>query len=276
MMKDIARDPSLAKRYGIVLTEEQEQAYKREGKLQDKEKDTSNLKKPQVPPPCEWREATASDGRKYYWNTVTRETRWTQPEGVSIAPELLSVKEEKNKLKQFVLNRLVELSESGSTEATEAVHQAFNAPIPSPETNDIPKSTADKRKQTTKPDEASPLTFHGPKIDLLGQWVPVEESPQKKMPKLDLPGEKEHRASTSVTSPTSEDTDSRTAVLAHLEETTFADIHGAGRLETGEKQLTPGSVSVPGSTNRNVPRVVFRKGNSSVSNRSFRTTSTAD
>lgn len=33
-----------------------------------------------------WQEARHTDGRVYYWNTVTKETRWTQPEeAVSMA-----------------------------------------------------------------------------------------------------------------------------------------------------------------------------------------------
>ncbi|THD20918.1 WW domain-binding protein 4 [Fasciola hepatica] len=279
MMKDIARDPSLAKRYGIVLTEEQKLAHKRESQPKNKETGASLPEKPPTQVYCEWREATTPGGQKYYWNAVTKESRWTPPEGVTVAPESLTVKQEKNKLQHFVLNRLVELSESGSTVATAAVHQAFNASVPeaSADDNHKPDSITSKWDETVEQQDLP--VFRGPKVDLLGQWIPVEDSPQIKMPKLDLPGGKEKRLSCVTNSDQNEDEDSRASVLARLEETTYADIHGSSRLETGEKQLASGAVS-SGSVSRNVPRVVFRKrgsgGTGSSSTRNFRTPSTND
>lgn len=157
------------------LLEEQKATHKREDDSKNKEAGGSLPKKPPAQIQSGWREATTPDGQKYYWNIITKESAWTLPEGVTVEPELLTVKQEKNKLQQFVLNRLVELSESGSTEATAAVHRAFNAPIPPAYMNEENKSNAFASKPVESPEPCNQPVFHGPKVDLLGQWTLVDD-----------------------------------------------------------------------------------------------------
>ncbi|KAF6774815.1 hypothetical protein AHF37_05625 [Paragonimus kellicotti] len=238
---------------------------------------------------CEWHEATAADGRKYYWNAITRATQWERPTGL-VAQEVVSVREEKNRLQQFVLSRLVELSESGSESATAAVHKAFNADEPEPEVAKEEKSElfkmAKKRKKSEAESHSLSRPYNGPKIDLLGQWVAVNDTPPK-LPKLDLPGERVDLSSNSSqellsqTEP-KDDIDPRFAVLAHLEETTEANMQSARQLETSEKQLVPGLVSgskqaeVKPEEERSLPKLIFRRGPSSSSSRNFRTAASDD
>ncbi|KAG5451546.1 WW domain binding protein 4 [Clonorchis sinensis] len=282
MMKDLARDPSLAKRYGITLTDQAQQDVRdKVSEITSKDKTKKPVSKPAPKAPKtvtpEWREATTPDGRKYYWNTVTRVTQWERPEG-DVAPEVLSVKAEKERLQHFVLNKLVELSESGSKDATAAVHQAFNAPFPETESTELDKLEP-MNPPTVKPEplpaKSGKISFSGPKIDLLGPWVPVEDEVPAKLPKLDLPTE--HYRSSQMAPTSHGHTDTAFSLLTHLEETTEADIQNARHLETTEKEIVPGSVSDTASkVQSNVPRLVFRRGPSSAASRSFRGPSTDD
>ncbi|KAF7232134.1 hypothetical protein EG68_08345 [Paragonimus skrjabini miyazakii] len=292
MMKDLARDPALAKRYGVVLTDHaQEEVMEKVSGLTGKPKSEPAPGKKAVVKTavCEWHEATAADGRKYYWNAITRATQWERPPGL-IAQEVVSVREEKNRLQQFVLSRLVELSESGSESATAAVHKAFNADEPEPEIAREEKSEllkmAKKRKKSEAESHSLSRSYNGPKIDLLGQWVTVNDTPPK-LPKLGLPGEHVDLSSnfskelSSQTEPKDE-IDPRFAVLAHLEETTEANIQSARQLETSEKQLVPGLLSgsketvVKPEKERSLPKLIFRRGPSSSSSRNFRTAASDD
>ncbi|CAH8534541.1 unnamed protein product [Dicrocoelium dendriticum] len=294
MMKDLQRDPTLAKRYGVVLcndtTASADEASSSKTKHLPSAPEKSISLKPTV---CEWQEATAPDGRKYYWNTVTRVAQWERP-ACEVAPEVMSVKAEKDRLQHFVLNRLVELSESGSRCATEAVHEAFNAPMPdsTEESTDICSySSITENTNVYKPEQKSvPHSSHGPRIDLLGPWTPVEDEPPVKLPKLDLPGNRSTALDDShkrklLCSATDdrpdEKLDSKQAILNHLEATTEESIQSARLLEIKEKSVTPGSLSSARSStepidggeqpSRNAPRLVFRRGLSSISTRSFRT-----
>ncbi|CAL8086846.1 unnamed protein product [Calicophoron daubneyi] len=177
MMKDLARDPSLAKRYGVVLTDElQKQVSEQSNQPNIKRESKKSTEKSAAPkhPVCEWRESTAPDGRKYYWNVNTLATQWTRPEGV-VAEEVVSVKEEKNRLQQFVFNRLVELSESGAEGATAAVCQAFNAASEPDEKGSSVASSGENEGFKNESLSKEAMKFEGPKMDLLGQWVPVED-----------------------------------------------------------------------------------------------------
>lgn len=295
MMKDLQRDPSLAKRYGVVLCNDAKTSSGGTSTsntttvLSALEKGISH--KPTVP---EWQEATAPDGRKYYWNTVTRVVQWEHP-SCEVAPEVISLKAEKDRLHQFVLNRLVELSESGSKSATEAVHEAFNAHVPdSTEGNTLISSDSSTAESiiTCKPEEKSAPRFpRCPRTDLLGPWTPVEDEPPVKLPKLDLPGDrstafdgsqKEKFQCSTSDGQTDEKLGSKQAILTYLEATTEESMLNSRLLEIKEKFVTPGSLStVQGNTeqtaieeqpSRNTPRLVFRRGLSSVSTRSLRTT----
>jgi pre-mRNA-processing factor 40 len=41
-----------------------------------------------APPPGLWQEARNSDGRVYYYNTITKATQWTKPEDLMTPAEV--------------------------------------------------------------------------------------------------------------------------------------------------------------------------------------------
>ncbi|KAL3313158.1 WW domain binding protein 4 [Cichlidogyrus casuarinus] len=213
MMKDIARDPSLAKRYGVNLSEEElaklqhnqstanvhisleaESAARlaalaTSGAKKELKASLSALNAHQI----KWREVKHLDGRIYYWNKLTNETSWERPnetvESLSDVP--VDVQAEKDRVNQFLFNRLIQLSESGVSGASEAVCQAFDAspstaqttqntqafqessPRPHPKTDSDDSSDSDSE---TRPEIASP-SFSEVKrgSHLLGEWQTVEE-----------------------------------------------------------------------------------------------------
>ncbi|TNN15559.1 WW domain-binding protein isoform 4 [Schistosoma japonicum] len=173
MMKDLERDPSLAKQYGIVLAKS---PYGQSNDESNKmEKPATNKSRSNLPNAANiWKESITPDGKHYYWNVATRATQWTRPNGI-IEPEQRPPTEEKTRLKEFVLNRLVELSESGSTEANEAVLQAFNVPPSNiePIIKKLPNNTSNEAPKCS--DIVAPIQFQGPRVDLLGPWVPCDD-----------------------------------------------------------------------------------------------------
>ncbi|KAL5970148.1 WW domain-binding protein 4 [Taenia solium] len=194
MMKDIERDPSLAKRYGVDLSaddqlssmkdklkkiQEEKQAKARKS---DKKKPTALVAPlPVVAKPItyEWKEVKTTDGRMYYWNKRTGVTQWERPKtSIQPANDSECVSQEKKRLDQFLFNRLVELSESGVPEASTAVCQAFGA---SPEESQpsVPQSEVAESIITggpvlqDEPVNAGPSDEKRPRINLLGEWQPV-------------------------------------------------------------------------------------------------------
>lgn len=212
MMKDLERDPSLAKQYGVVLAKSPCEGKLNQESSSKTEKPVADKSRPDPPSRANiWKESITPDGKHYYWNVATRVAQWTRPDGI-IEPEQRPVKEEKTRLKEFVLNRLVELSEHGSKGANEAVLQVFNVPTSDiePIIEKIPDGTSDKKPKSLDP--PTPVQFQGPQIDLLGPWVPCEDTPRPKLPKLDLPD-----TFNDVGSP---NLDGKLSVLAQLEATT--------------------------------------------------------
>ncbi|VDN21414.1 unnamed protein product, partial [Dibothriocephalus latus] len=203
MMKDIERDPSIAKRYGVSLTDEMFANMKKKINELEKPGDSSKPKAPPAStaprPPTqtgyEWKEVKTADGSIYYWNKKTGVTQWERPQA-SIEPvdDSAAVQREKQRLDQFLFNRLIELSESGHSGANEAVCQAFDAPLPSSTTED--EQDADSDNKTEDPIEgpiepAAPPSPKKPKIkvNLLGEWQPVLPEPPKPTSNLDLPSD---------------------------------------------------------------------------------------
>ncbi len=204
MMKDVERDPSLAKRYGISLTgdqydsmkekvkeieqkkKEQEEKNKKNKKGKGKKASTSVPTVPILPAATkpivyEWKEIKTSEGKMYYWNKKTGETQWERPQGsIQPANDSECVSKEKERLDQFVFNRLVELSESGSAEASAAVCRAFDAdpddrsPSPPAEEPSLPAPQPlvyeGPQPEMTMPEEPEEKR---PRINLLGEWQPV-------------------------------------------------------------------------------------------------------
>lgn len=212
MMKDLERDPSLAKQYGVVLAKSPCEGKLNQESSSKTEKPVADKSRPDPPSRANiWKESITPDGKHYYWNVATRVAQWTRPDGI-IEPEQRPVKEEKTRLKEFVLNRLVELSEHGSKGANEAVLQVFNVPTSDiePIIEKISDGTSDKKPKSLDP--PTPVQFQGPQIDLLGPWVPCEDTPRPKLPKLDLPD-----TFNDVGSP---NLDGKLSVLAQLEATT--------------------------------------------------------
>ncbi|VDL85488.1 unnamed protein product [Schistocephalus solidus] len=186
MMKDIERDPSLAKRYGVSLTVSSK----------PKAPPTSTAPRPPTQTVYEWKEVKTADGSIYYWNKKTGVTQWEKPQA-SIEPvdDSASVQREKQRLDQFLFNRLIELSESGHSGANEAVCQAFDAPLPSSTTEDKKDADSDIMKDTIElaaPPSPKKSKF---KVNLLGEWQPVLPEPPKAVLKLDLPSETNVRKS---------------------------------------------------------------------------------
>nr|CAH8843240.1 unnamed protein product [Trichobilharzia regenti] len=276
MMKDLERDPSLAKQYGIELAKEIKANHTEES-LSKTEKSLPAVKSRLDPPKPEniWRESITPDGKHYYWNIATRMTQWTRPDGI-IEPDNRTVKQEKDRLKDFVFNRLVELSESGSKGANEAVLQAFNASVD--EDISIPtvveKPTVDRHhndERPSTPEPKKPIEFHGPRIDLLGPWVACEDVPTKpKLPKLDLP-----IITNDVVYSQNPVLNEKLSVIAHLEEATEKSIENTSLFNPVEKVIHPGSClggggssikksedngcKVEQSSSSNPARIVFRR-----------------
>lgn len=206
MMKDIERDPELAKRYGVSLSgwtmeciltnisvdgqyesmkerlkdlekKKKESSKTKKGKEKKKEKtDAPPILQPAVKPIIyEWKEVKTADGKLYYWNKKTGETQWERPQAtIQPANDSECVSKEKQRLDQFLFNRLVELSESGSSEASAAVCQKFDAPIersPSPPPPMIEP-------------EPSAVVFEKSLIQNM-----IYEEPQEKRPRINLLGE---------------------------------------------------------------------------------------
>ena len=197
MMKDIERDPSLAERYGVDLSDEQfkgmkEKVNKIQKDKQEKQAKSKNKKnkkeKPVEPVPVlpvaskpiiyEWKEVKTADGRIYYWNKKTGVTQWERPKTtIQPANDSECVSHEKKRLDQFLFSRLVELSESGSAEASSAVCQAFGASAEdekpssqSLEVEDIPLPA-----DSVVPEKPVQV-FHReelPRMNLLGEWQAV-------------------------------------------------------------------------------------------------------
>ncbi|KAL5111614.1 WW domain-binding protein 4 [Taenia crassiceps] len=204
MMKDIERDPSLAKRYGVdlsgfnatlynALADDQFSCMKEKLKKMREEKQTKarkgDKKKPTAPltpvpvttKPItyEWKEVKTADGRMYYWNKKTGVTQWERPKAsIQAANDSECVSQEKKRLDQFLFNRLVELSESGVSEASEAVCQAFGA---SPEESQPPVSQLEVSERVITEGPAShnehvnvaPSDEKRLRVNLLGEWQPV-------------------------------------------------------------------------------------------------------
>ncbi|KAH8862166.1 WW domain-binding protein 4 [Schistosoma japonicum] len=275
MMKDLERDPSLAKQYGIVLAKS---PYGQSNDESNKmEKPATNKSRSNLPNAANiWKESITPDGKHYYWNVATRATQWTRPNGI-IEPEQRPPTEEKTRLKEFVLNRLVELSESGSTEANEAVLQAFNVPPSNiePIIKKLPNNTSNEAPKCS--DIVAPIQFQGPRVDLLGPWVPCDDIPKPKLPKLDLPD-----TSNDVGSFGSPDLDEKLAVIAHLEKTTGENLANSALFNPKEevtarsscsagdtKQTKNDDIKVEQSNSNTAARIVFRR--RPASNRSIRT-----
>lgn len=132
----------------------------------------------------EWKQVKTADGQCYYWNKKTGVTQWERPQGsIQLVDDSQSVQKEKDRLDTFVFNRLVELSESGSAEASQAVCQAFDA---STLAEEKPKTAVElledigvtveseswysNAKEEDGPSEAKQPRFN---INLLGEWQPV-------------------------------------------------------------------------------------------------------
>ncbi|CAH8842929.1 unnamed protein product [Trichobilharzia szidati] len=286
MMKDLERDPSLAKQYGIELAKEiKANNNNNEETLSKTEKSLPAKSRPDPPKPENiWRESITPDGKHYYWNAVTRVTQWTRPDGI-IEPDNRTVKQEKDRLKDFVFNRLVELSESGSKGANEAVLQAFNASVEddiSTTTAVVEKPTVDNHNERpSTPEPPRPVEFRGPRIDLLGPWVACEDVPKPKLPKLDLPV-----TTNNVVYSQNPELNEKLSVIAHLEEATEKSIENASLFNPVEKVIHPGSClgggggsskkseddnscKVEQSSSSNPARIVFRRRQPG-SNRSIR------
>ncbi|VEL22395.1 unnamed protein product [Protopolystoma xenopodis] len=215
MLKDIAQDPSVAKRYGINVTADlQKQISERltdERKLESassvnekkKKQAKPSKSKPKVAPPTqplpklEWQEVKTEDGEVYYWNMVKNVTQWHKPDA-PVKSDCSRISE-KSRLDQFVFNKLVELSESGSTAASEAVHKAFNAPIPEDSDSTDPVVLNNQHvevEESSGPHLCFMEDFEQPfkkisKIGLLGEWKSVIPEPPASLPKLDLPWQRE-------------------------------------------------------------------------------------
>ncbi|VDM34704.1 unnamed protein product [Hydatigera taeniaeformis] len=193
MVKDIERDPSLAKRYGVDLSDDQfsnmkEKLKKIQGEKQSKARkfDKNNPTASVAPVPVvskpityEWKEVKTTDGRMYYWNKKTGVTQWERPRtSIQPANDSECVSQEKKRLDQFLFNRLVELSESGVSEASSAVCQAFGA-SPGETQPAVPKFEAEEcviHEGPVMPDRCvgvSPSQEKRPRINLLGEWEPV-------------------------------------------------------------------------------------------------------
>ncbi|CAH8529388.1 unnamed protein product [Heterobilharzia americana] len=269
MMKDLERDPSLAKQYGIVL------AKSDTGKSnEEKSEEKSRVNKSRLDPPNPeniWKESITPDGKHYYWNVATRVTQWTRPDGV-IEPDNRSVKEEKDRLKDFVLNRLVELSESGSKGANEAVLQAFNPSSVAeiePVVDKLSADTSNDDQQLNTGKHREPVQFDGPRIDLLGPWVRCDDIPKPKLPKLDLPDTINNY--TKQHSQISDVINEKLTILTQLEETTEKYHENSSLLNLKEKVIPPGCCSLGNikksdnnncnieQSNNNPARIVFRR-----------------
>ncbi|CAH8533329.1 WW domain binding protein 4, variant 3 [Schistosoma haematobium] len=277
MMKDLERDPSLAKQYGVVLAKSPCEGKLNEESSSKTGKSVADKSRPD-PSSCAniWKESITPDGKHYYWNVATRVTQWTRPDGI-IEPDQRPVKEEKTRLKEFVLNRLVELSEHGSKGANEAVLQVFNVPTSDiePIIEKISDGTSDKKPKSVN--LPTPVQFQGPQIDLLGPWVPCDDTPRPKLPKLDLPD-----ASNDVGSFGSPNLDGKLAVLAQLEATTEkyyenptlfspkdqVTTHSSYVAET-TKQTNSEDTKVRQPNSNTTARIVFKR--RPTSNRSIRT-----
>nr|VZI11212.1 unnamed protein product [Spirometra erinaceieuropaei] len=205
MMKDIERDPSLAKRYGVSLTDEKFANMKKKIDELEKSGVSSKPKAPPAPttsrPPTqtvyEWKEVKTADGSIYYWNKKTGVTQWERPQ-TSIEPvdDSASVQREKQRLDQFLFNRLIELSESGHSGANEAVCQAFDAPLPSSTSEDVKDADSDDNAESPVEPAAPPSPKKSKiRVNLLGEWQPVLPEPPKPALKLDLPSETNVRKS---------------------------------------------------------------------------------
>ncbi|KAM7540465.1 hypothetical protein Aperf_G00000042535 [Anoplocephala perfoliata] len=196
MVKDLERDPSLAKRYGADVPElkaadKKEKKADANGKQKAKSKAPTSAIPPAVAiskPVCfEWKELKAEDGRLYYWNKKTGTTQWERPKA-SIEPinDSLCVSKEKDRLNQFLFHRLVDLSESGNPVASEAVCRAFGAstaekskPPSEIKIDDIPLPPQPSNSQGNLTD-FGPSEEKRPRINLLGEWKPVTPpKPQK-------------------------------------------------------------------------------------------------
>lgn len=127
----------------------------------------------------EWKEVKTTDGQMYYWNKKTGVTQWERPKtSIQPANDSECVSQEKKRLDQFLFNRLVELSESGVSEASAAVCQAFGAspeeiqpPVQQPEVAE--SATTEGPLLQDESVHVSPSEEKRPRINLLGEWQPV-------------------------------------------------------------------------------------------------------
>ncbi|VDD76284.1 unnamed protein product [Mesocestoides corti] len=295
MMKDIEHDPSLAKRYGvdlsglwfvclITLLDEQLDSMKQKLKGIQKKKEEKNKKKNKnkptpavVPLPhtapkpfvYEWKEVKTSDGKIYYWNKKTGATQWERPQAsIQSANDSECVSHEKKRLDQFLFNRLVELSESGSSEASAAVCQAFGAstdksrsPSPPPDvmSHVINRATVAADEQAN----ADPSESKRPRINLLGEWQPVipdEQPPQAAAAVEEVsnheeakPVKTENKIKLRITSLASkafrgdeaklQEITEKAELLSRLSEISEASLSSAQRLEFKEKQASVSSAA---------------------------------
>ncbi|CAH8490076.1 unnamed protein product [Schistosoma turkestanicum] len=263
MMKDLERDPSLAKQYGIVLAKPlHAENVSEESSSKTRNSATNKSHSDQPSRVNIWKESITPDGKHYYWNVATRATQWTRPDGI-ITQDHRPVKEEKTRLKEFVINRLVELSEYGSKGANEAVLQVFNVPTSDiePIIEKASNSTSDEKPKSVDP---TPINFQGPQVDLLGPWVPCDDPPKPKLPKLDLPD-----ALTSVGSFGSPRLDEKLAVLAQVEATTGKYYADSTLFSPKEQETSNDNFKVEQSNSNAAARIVFRR--RPTSNRSIRT-----
>ncbi|EUB56729.1 WW domain-binding protein 4 [Echinococcus granulosus] len=289
MMKDIERDPSLAKRYGVDLSDDQFGTMKEKLKKIQEAKQSKvhkSEKKKSAPPIAsvpvvskpityEWKEVKTTDGRMYYWNKKTGVTQWERPKtSIQPANDSECVSQEKKRLDQFLFNRLVELSESGVSEASTAVCQAFGAspdesqsPLPPPDVTRI--VTTECSIPQDKPVTMVPSNKKRPRINLLGEWQPViPEEPAENASMYSVPEELEpvkpesdiKLRITSFASKTFKGDEAKlqeitekAELLSHLSQVNEADISSHYRLKFEEKQAP-----VSSTAKRAVHKIEFR------------------
>ncbi|XP_064636121.1 WW domain-binding protein 4-like [Lineus longissimus] len=162
LKRDIANDPSMAAVYGVKIKEkvhtvenrpegfEQPEETEQESTTSaDPAKNTTDT----TTAGTDWDEAKSPDGYTYYWNKITGETSWTQPEGYVPPSERKGKKKKKKKeaastIEEDTVKEVTETTTNGKSEAAARLESA-------PET--LQESATEKTDQLVQSAEAVPV-----------------------------------------------------------------------------------------------------------------------